>query len=371
MGHLHFYPLGNADSTLIHLNDGRLILKDYFTAENRQDGDKRIDLERELREYLRREKRDDIDAVAFSHCDDDHCHGADAFFWLDHARTYQSGGRIKMRSLWVPACFIFETGLVGTARAIQAEARYRFKKGYGIRVFGNPGPLEQWLRDQDIDPSTRSGFIVMAGTCVPSFDRATGNVEIFSHSPFSYRMEGEEVDRNGNCLVWHMTFFEAGAEMRCLLGADAEHQTWVDMVFVTKKKGNYRRLDWDLFRTSHHCSYTALSAEKGMDETVPREQIESLFDRGSDSCILIASCDPIPAKDTDQPPHRQAAKYYRRKAREKGDEKNFIVTMEWPDREKPKPIVVETTPYGFKASRRAAAAAGAAVVIASPSPRFG
>ena len=31
-------------------------------------------------------------------------------------------------------------------------------------------------------------------------------------------MEGEEVDRNGNSLVFHMTFFEGYREMRLMLG---------------------------------------------------------------------------------------------------------------------------------------------------------
>jgi hypothetical protein len=368
---LHFYPVGNADSTLIHLNDGRLILKDYFNTAPADDNDKRIDLDRELRDYLDREEREDFDVVAFSHADDDHCHGAEDFFWFDYAEKYQGEDRIKMTELWVAACFILETGLSGAARVIQKEAKHRFKAGYGIRVFGNPEPLETWLTEQGIDPAEREHLITHAGTCVPGFTASKGQVEIFSHSPFSYRMEGEEVDRNGNCLVWHLTFFEGHREMRCIQGADAEHPTWADIVYLSELHDNEKRLDWDVFRTSHHCSYTALSENKGKEETTPREEVASLFDRGSNSCILIASCDPIPSEDTDQPPHRQAKAYYRRRAREKGDEKNFIVTMEWPDKEKPKPLVIETTQYGFRVKRRLAAVAGAAAVVSTPSPRFG
>lgn len=371
MAIIRFYPLGNADSTLVHLNDDRLILKDYFKAESTGDDDKRIDLEGELRDYLDQECRDDFDVTAFSHADDDHCHGAENFFWFDHAKKYQGGDRIKMKKLWVPACFILETGLSGSARVIQAEAKHRFEEGYGIRVFGNPEPLEKWLEDQGVDPTTRTGLITKAGTCVPPFTKQAGNVEIFSHSPFSYRMEGDEVDRNGNSLVLHMTFFEGYREMRLMLGADAEHQTWADIVYITESRGNDERLDWDMFRISHHSSYTALSEDKGKDETVPRDEVDSLFDRGSTSCILISSSDPIPNEDTKQPPHRQAANYYRRKAREKGSESNFIVTMEWPDKDAPKPVVVETTQYGFNVKRRVAAVAGAATVTASRSPRFG
>ena len=170
---------------------------------------------------------------------------------------------MRIKNLWVPACFILETGLSGAARVIQQEAKHRFREGYEIRVFGNPEPLEKWLKDQGIDPSTRSCFITTAGTCVPGFTSAAGQVEIFSHSPFSFRMEGEDVDRNGNSLVWHLTFFDGQHQTRCILGADAEHQTWADIVCITESRGNDHRLDWELFKISHHCSYTGLSEEKG------------------------------------------------------------------------------------------------------------
>jgi hypothetical protein len=368
---LNFYPVGNADCTLIHLSDSRLILKDYFYTEPVDEDDKRIDLPQELRDYLKGERRDDLDVVAFSHADDDHCHGADEFFWFDYAEAYQDEDRIKIKHLWVPACFILETGLSGAARVIQKEAKHRFKEGYGVRVFGNPEPLEGWLKDQGIDPSKRTCFITKAGTCVPGFTSAGGQVEIFSHSPFSFRMEGEDVDRNGNCLVWQLTFFDGVRTNRCILGADTEHQTWADIVYLSEKKGNGHRLDWDLFRVSHHCSYTALSDEKGKNETEPCKEVASLFDRGTTNCILISSSDPIPSGDTDQPPHRQAAAYYRRRAREKGDAGNFYVTMEYPDRDEPKPLVVEKTQWGFSVKKRVAAAAGVAAAISMPSPRFG
>ena len=45
--------------------------------------------------------------------------------------------------------------------------------------------------------------------------------------------------------------------------------------------------------------------------------------------------------------------------------------MEWPDEDAPKPVVVETTQYGFNVKRRVAAVAGAAAIAASRSPRFG
>jgi hypothetical protein len=371
MAKLMFYPIGNADSTLIHLADDRLLLVDFCNYLSEGEDDRRIRLDEELRSYLKDQDRQDFDAVAFSHADDDHVHGAEDFFWFDHAKKYQGNGRVRILDLMVPACFILETGLGGSARIIREEARYRFKRGSGIRVFGNPGPLQEWLENQGIDPATRVHLITKAGSCVPDFSRVSGKVEIFPHSPFSFRMEGEDVDRNGNSLVWHLTFFEGGRELRCILGSDAQHQNWADIVYITTKKGNDERLDWDLFRISHHCSYTALSDEKGEEETVPRAEVASLFERGSDNCLLVSSSYPIPTDDTEQPPHRQAAAYYQRIARERGDERNFVVTMEWPSSDRPRPVIVKTSQYGFVLEKDPGTMGGVAAVIRRPSQRVG
>ena len=317
-------------------------------------------------------ERDGFDVVAFSHADADHVNGAENFFWFDHAAKYQGNDRIRIINLWVPACFILETGLSGSARVIRQEAKYRLKRGSGIRVFGNPRPLEAWLESEGIDPTTYTQLITTAGSCVPGFSRTSGQVEIFSHSPFSFRMESEDVDRNGNALVWHLTFWEKNRILRCILGADAKHQTWADIVYITTKKENEKRLDWDLFRVSHHCSYLSLSEEKGEDETVPRDEIASLFDRGSNDCLLISSSDPIPEDDTDQPPHKQAAAYYRRIARERGDENKFVVTMQWPpSSEQPKPVVVKTSQDGFILQRSLSTVGGTGGIIRRSSPRMG
>ncbi|MBN1430616.1 MAG: hypothetical protein JXB07_19750 [Anaerolineae bacterium] len=369
MAKLTFFPIGNADSTLIHLNDGRLILQDFCNRPITEDHDTRVQLDEELRGYLAKQNRQDFDAVAFTHADSDHVDGAEDFFWFDHAAKYQDDDRILISELWVPACFILEAGLKSSARAIRQEARFRFTQGSGIRIFGNPDSLSTWLQDRGIDPASRSHLITHAGTCVPGFSRSLGQVEIFIHSPFSFQMEGETVDRNGNSLVAQWTFVEDGYEMRCIMGADAEYQAWTDIVYITNREQNCRRLDWDLFHISHHCSYTALALQKGEDETTPILEVQQLFSQGNENSLLISPSLPIPNEDTDQPPHRQAAAFYRQVAEEYGDVKNFVVTMEEPTPDNPKPIVVETSRNGFVRQRRLQG--GAASVTSRPSPRLG
>src|SRR5689334_18239686 len=111
MPKLTFYPLGNADCSLIDLANGKKILSDFANVRNPDDpNDVRIDLAKALREDLKTAKRRDYDVVVFSHLDADHICGASDFFHLEHAAKYQGGDRVKIGILWVPAAAIVEEG---------------------------------------------------------------------------------------------------------------------------------------------------------------------------------------------------------------------------------------------------------------------
>lgn len=370
MAKLNFYPIGNADTTLIELNDGRDILVD-FCHENRDDG--RINLADTLQTHLKHRNRDWFDIVAFTHADNDHVSGAENFFYLEYAKQYQGAGKIHIRELWVPACFILDDDPGESAWAIRQEAKYRLRQGYGILVFGEPETLLAWMRKQGLDAHQRKHLIVHAGTCIPGFNQYSGGVEIFLHAPFSARMDEDNSNRNGNSIVLHLTFFEGNNIMRCMLGADAEADTWIDIVALTRMHCNDERLLWDLFHISHHCSYTGLSpwlSDKGETETVPADEVDYLFSQAQHGAVLISPSKKIPSSDTSQPPHFQAAAYYERVA--KNVQGQFIVTMDWPrGTNKPIPIVVETTVHGFQVKKDASQVAGSPVIVSHSSPRFG
>lgn len=367
LARLTFYPIGNADSTLVELNDNRTLLIDYCN-ENCDDG--RIQLDATLRETLKVQGRNDINVVAFTHADDDHVHGADEFFYFDYAKEYQSDDRVRVGELWVPACLILDDHPGKAAEVIQQEARHRLCEGYGIRVFGEPGTLEAWLTLQGYDIASRRHLITRAGNCLSGFDSSNGGAEIFLHAPFSARMEGEDFDRNENSIVLHVTFFEGSRQMSCMLGADATEVTWIDIVTLTQWHENDERLIWDLFHISHHCSYTGLSNEKGKNETDPSSEVQYLFEQGNQHAILVSPSQKIPTVDTDQPPHRQAAAFYRNVAAQKNGQ--FIVTMDWPlGTEHPVPLVIETSNYGFTVKKDASSISGSFAVTGTSSPRFG
>ena len=330
---VRFFNIGNADSCLIELENGRLALFDFADMRNKDDAsDKRCDLEKELRECLGDDK--EIDVVAFTHLDTDHCNRAKDVFHLEHAAKYQGGDRIKIKTMWVPATAILEEGVEGQARTLRAEARHRFIEGKGIRVFSRPDALDQFLRDRDIEPSKRRNLISDAGTLCPEFNLASDSVEFFAHSPFAEHTDNGVIVRNASALFVQATFEVQGRATKLILSADVDHETIDGIVRVTRYHKNDTRLEWDINNVPHHSSYTSLAEEKGAEETDPVDRLRWLYEtQGRTAGILVSTSDPIPSEDTTQPPHRQAVNYYKRVARDLGGQ--FIVTMEHPSKTRP------------------------------------
>ena len=157
------------------------------------------------------------------------------------------------------------------------------------------------------------------------------------HAPFSESVE-DEIERNEAALVVQATFEYEDEETKLILGADVDYEGWEEIVRITKSKGQSERLEWDVFKISHHCSYTSLSDEKGEEKTTPVSNVEWLFEQGLDKAKLVSTSNLIPEEDTDQPPHRQAANYYKGVAANIDGE--FKVTMEHPKKSAPEPLVI-------------------------------
>ncbi|MEP0337133.1 MAG: hypothetical protein ABJ388_00245 [Alphaproteobacteria bacterium] len=378
---LTFFNLGNADTCRIDLADGRKMLVDYAATRSEDEDDKRADLPGLLREDLNEVDRDYFDVVAFTHLDRDHIQGFSHFFWLEHAKKYQDDERIKINDMWVPAAVITEEGPdCDEAKILQKEARHRLEKGKGIRVFSRPERLEKWLNDRGISLNDRANLITDAGRLVPGYKKTdAGGVEFFIHSPHAKRLDdGGIEDRNGDCLVFQARFRVAGTDTDVLMTGDAKHETWDEVVDITKAHKNDERLHWDIYKLPHHCSYTAIGPEKSTDaspnKTPPTDQVKWLCEeQGAERCIVISPSDPVPAKGTKkdkdiQPPHREAANYYEQDVVDPKDGQ-FLVTMSEPSEEKPKPIVIEIGSKG--AIKKIAGASGFGIVTGSASPRAG
>ncbi len=377
-----FYNIGNADCIRIDLDNGKKLLFDYAYQGDRDDEDDlRCDLPREIRDDLG--DRDSFEVVAFTHLDKDHYAGATEFFYFDHIAKYQDdiGGepRIKIAAMWVPAAVITEPlsrDADTEAKAIQKEARGRFKAKEGIRVFSRPERLREWCEDNEIAFEERRHLITDAGRVVPEFTTKDDGVELFVQSPFAVRQDENTVeDRNNDAIVMHATFTVGGENTNLFLASDVGHEVLTDIVNVTESKDNHDRLWWDIFKLPHHCSHHALSSKpREGDKSEPEPMVARLFAHyGRSGCIVVSTSDPIPEKGSQEdskgtnPPHRQAANYYREDVVEDMDD--FKVTMEHPDADRPSPLVIEIDKCGgtIKKARLAAPF----IATTSTSPRAG
>lgn len=355
MHSVKFHNLGNADCILITLENGRKILFDYADMHDPTDQyDLRCDLPKELRDDL--DSSDHYEVVAFSHLDRDHYAGATNFFYFEHIQKYQGDvdgkKRIKMKIMWVPAAAITEKLKHEDdieAKAIQREARERFKAGKGIRVFSRPERLMEWCKANGVDFETRRHLTTDAGKLAPEFNLTDDGVEFFVHSPFGIRQDACTVeDRNTDSLVMQATFEVNKVPTKLMLSADVGHAVLSDIMRVTEARKNDERLEWDIFKLPHHCSYLTLSDDKGKDKTQPVPEVERLFENYSqDRCVVVSTSDTIPIKGDERdtqtganPPHRQAANYYKEDVvpQRSGE---FWATMEYPTAIRPKPLIID------------------------------
>jgi beta-lactamase superfamily II metal-dependent hydrolase len=375
MPKLTFFPTGNADCCRIDLANGQKLLFDYADMRCEDDAsDKRIDLEKALRADLESANRKHYDVVAFTHLDDDHICGSSEFFELTHDNKYQGGNRISMPEMWVPAFLVCEDPKECTeeAQAIQKEARHRLKQGKGIRVFSRPDALKAWMTKSGIDFEKVKHLITDAGQVVPGFNLATHGVEFFVHSPFATRHnDGTFTDRNTNSLVFQATFVVEGVTTKLMLAADSTHDVLTEIVKITRAKKREQRLEWDVFKLPHHCSYKSLSDDRGRDKTTPVPEVKWLFEnQGQSGGTVVSTSWPIPSKDADDddncPPHRQAGNYQRDIATTRKGK--FVVTMEHPSERSPEQLEITIDKLKATVVMRAI---GAAYITSRAAPRAG
>ncbi len=374
---LTFYPVGNGDTSLIKLQNERWVLMDYrHQAQGEVSTTPAIDLQKQLREELDDAKRNQFDVVAFTHGDEDHVGGSSDFFYLDHATKYQTGKRARIKTLWVPAAMILDKGADATecdeCDILRQEARYRLKNNSGVRIFSRPKELEAWLKSAGLTVESRQHLISDAGQCAPDFTIAADGVEFFCHSPFVKHCDGGDVQRNEAGLVFNVRFEVMGRRIQYFAIGDADYTVLEDIVGITAYHHNEGRLDWHLYKAPHHCSYKALSSDKGAKETTPTDSVASLLKRGQTGGYIVASCNPIDdsreAEDQTLPPHIQAKRCYTTYLGiTRG--RRVMVTMEEPSRIKPEPLVFEITALGLQPLTKARS--GAATVVMTSPPRAG
>jgi len=375
------YPIGNGDTTQIALSKGRRILLDYCHRQNGEETETpEIDLDARLKEELKKADRDYFDVVAFTHADRDHIQGSTDFFELQHAEKYRGQERIKIRSLWVPAAILLEEAERDKQTEefclLRQEARYRLLEGKDILIFSKPPALTEWLKAKlkarGESANSRDHLFVDAGTIVPGFSLDTDGVEFFCHSPFIKHCEEGDIIRNSAALIFSVRFRSDNSHYDYLHIGDAAWEDIEDIVNTTRFHKNDDRLEWSLFNIPHHCSYLALSDDKGSRETEPKPLVKDLLLQGRNEAYIISSSKPIPDVRESyleiQPPHIQARKTYERYLKEIGGRK-FVVTMEEHNAKKPEPLIFEVTTAGIIWQR--SLSIGASAILTSRPLRAG
>lgn len=303
--------------------------------------------------------RNHYDVVAITHLDDDHIRGASEFFHLKHHSKYQGNGRVEIQEMWVPAAVIIEDvpDNKPEAQVIQAEARYRLINNEGIKVVSRPDKLDEWLNQRGSDLTDES-LVIDAGQLMPPFTLERHGIEFFIHSPFAEVCDDGVEDRNEASLIFQAVLRWRGQDTQVMLTADTAYENLAKIVTITEyhkdKHGDADRLGWDIFYLPHHCSYTALNSleNKGTRITVPVPEVTRLFEQhGAEGGIIISTSDPIPNIDTVQPPHMQAANYYKEKV-VNPKSGQFLVTMEHPLPSRLEPLVIEIDEYGHRVKKQ-------------------
>jgi len=372
-----FYPVGFGDTSQIVLENGKRFLFDFRHVKKTEKVEgPEINLAERLKNELKESKSDYFDVFAITHGDKDHIENSTEFFELEHAEKYKGNGRIKIKELWVPAAVILETATNDEQSSEfvtwRQEARHRLKAGKGIRVFSKPDLLKDWLKKEGLSVESRKHLITDAGQLVPGFTLANDGIEFFCHSPFIKHVDENEEYRNEAALIFNIRLQSGDETFDYLAVGDSSWEILEDIVNKSKHHKNTDRLRWDIYNIPHHCSYLALSDEKGEVETTPKDLIKELLLEGNEGAYLVSSSEPIKdskeAREQSQPPHIQARKCYEHYLKQINGTK-FLVTMEESKASDPQPIVFKIGSSGITLVKSIGTASAA--IISKPAPRAG
>jgi hypothetical protein len=340
MAKITFYPLGNADSYLIQTDMNNFFLFDFAEMKNPDEiNDKRIYLGKSIKEDIGWPNRKYIDVLAISHGDNDHVKGISNTFHLEHAQKYQGNDRIVINELWVPAALIVEEGSEDDTKIIRQEARHRFlSEKKGIKVFARPEHLKDWLESKGEKIDDYRHLICDAGKIVPGWTVTSKGIEFFVHAPFAERTDDGLLDRNTNSIVMQISINSNRNITKLLATGDSVCEQWEKIVQITKHHKNDPKLEWDILKIPHHCSYKAMSTEKGHYMTEPSKEFQWLLDQGANRGILVSTSEEIPDSTSKQPPHIETYRRYKETAKQL--DADLVVTMEHPNKNFPQRLII-------------------------------
>jgi hypothetical protein len=345
-----FFPVGNADTSLITLTDGTSIVIDlHVTVDSKDAEEDAYDVHTHLLRESRRDTSDNphVDAFVLSHPDQDHVRGFEATFFTGAPGTYSAkdrkDGRIIVDELWfTPRIFCsHEKQLCDDAKDFRREARRRMElwrkkseerdlPGNRIRIIG--------FTDSDLLDGLEDIVTAPGNTISRVSGSKKSDFEFFVHGPFKDDTDDEDGERNHTSVVLQARFAIDDVSDACLafFGGDAGSPVW-ERIY---KRSSEKNLQWDLLLAPHHCSWTFFS-ETPSEDNEANETVLKFLAKARKGAVVVASSKPI-VDDDDNPPHFVAAERYRKQV---GSSK-LLCTADSKKDGVPIPIVMSMTSNG-------------------------
>lgn len=211
---IKFYPVGNADCTLIKLSNGKTIIidcqiKDAFDKDGKQVC---YDVKADLLKELKRDSDNHpfVDLYVSTHPHDDHCIGFGDHFYHGKPEDYNDDQNelIIIGELWVTP-YALKNDVCDSAADIRKEAKRRRtlydQDNQYTGEYGNYLRIIGYDKDKEFD--NRYGYI--PGTLVKEVNgESLSWLEVFIHAPFKEDVEEakEESDKNAVSIVLQFAF---------------------------------------------------------------------------------------------------------------------------------------------------------------------
>lgn len=373
---IKFYPVGNADCTLIKLDNGKTIIVDCQILADLTDGhgtQVMFDIKADLLKELNKDSlgRPFVDLFISTHPHDDHCKGFAGNFYHGDVANYdkdKNKDEIIIEELWITPRGL-KNDLSAPAEDIRKEAKRRRElydddanfygtKGNCLRIIG-------YDKDREYD----GRYCYVPGKLVTSVHGSSLSwLEIFIHAPFKEDVETskKEDDQNATSIVVQLGFKIAGYigyKSKVLMGGDAEHEIWQH---ILDNNTDEEKLKWNIFLAPHHCSWSFFNDSDNKEET--KLSAENILNKQiGNSAHIVASSNEI-KDDDNNPPCYEAKQEYVKKL--KAGSSHFLNTATHSKVGSiSQPIVFKINENG-KTLRENATVAGT-FSISNPAPRAG
>jgi hypothetical protein len=342
-----FWPVATGDSSTIVVKENEIIMQidlHNCASADEKNSDTTPIVDELVRLLPKRNKKPYLAVFALTHPDNDHILGFGDLL-----------SQVTIGELWhTPRIFReYKTDLTDDATKFREEADRRRKlmikngnaveSGDRLRVIGHDEGIFQDEKYRDFPKEARS----YPGKSIEFLDGEdyVGTFEAFVHAPFKPKEDDDET-RNNSSLALQVTLTEGSGVGKALFFGDREYPTIKQIFDITKERERDQYLEWNVQLAAHHCSKKVMFwKDDGAEGETSRKDIMDDFEAAAlKGAYVVASCrSDFTAGKGDNPPHSKAREKYEGIV----DAGNFLCTHEYPNKDKPEPIVFTIGSDGF------------------------